>query len=122
MRPQSLDRPLSLRLGRDQRATLEAEAKRLGIPLQELVRQRLDVTNAVMDPINKMRDELIYALRRGQGAGQAFGAGSTGVVDDALLVELVLSFRQILSPTQRRDVQNSIVELGLDPWTGEGAR
>ena len=81
-----------------------------------------------MGPINSLRDELVYALRRGQGtagatgAGQALVAGRGGLVDDALLVELVLSFRQILSPTQRRDVQNGIVELGLDPWTGEGAR
>ncbi|MDP3613769.1 MAG: hypothetical protein Q8R98_18165 [Rubrivivax sp.] len=121
-----LTAPFSIRLWVPQKAALEAEASRLGIPFQQHLRDRLDVTTAVQAPLDTMRKELAYALgklRPGAGGGAPGSASpaSGGVVTDALFVELALAMRQVLNPTQLRSIQNEIVELGLTPWsTGEG--
>lgn len=119
MRPRTLSEPIGLRLGTQQRALLEAEAKRLCIPLQELIRQRLDVTAAVQGPLETLRDEIVYALGKAdRSPGPGRPSVGSGLVTDALLIEVCLALRQILSPGQLHEVRRSIVRLGLEPWTG----
>lgn len=120
MRSKTLTDPFTVRLEVAQKQSLEAEAKRLCIPFQELLRQRLDITAAVQGPLDTMRSELVYALGQRERAGAGVAAsGPSGIVTDALLVELVLAMRQVLSPAQRRDVKNDVISLGLEPWTGQ---
>lgn len=120
MAPKTLSTPVPLRLEPDQKALLEAEAQRLNIPLQQLIRDRLTVQAAAIGAVETLRREVVYALGRTPSAGPANRPAPSGLVTDALMIELLLAMRQVLNPTQLRSIQNEIVELGLTPWTGEG--
>lgn len=127
MPPKRLAEPLHLRLDPPIKAALQAEADRRGIHLVDLVRERLDITAAVQGPLDTLRAELSYALGKRERAGAGGSSGgldpdSSTLVDDALFIELVLAVRQLLNPTQRRDVKNDLVSLGLEPWTGQEVR
>lgn len=123
MRSKTLTDPFTVRLEVAQKQALEAEAKRLCIPFQELLRQRLDITAAVQGPLDAMRSELTYALgKRERDGGAANSVGASGLVNDALIIEMVLAMRLMLSPAQLHDLRRSIGELGLEPWTAEGVR
>jgi hypothetical protein len=124
MRPKRLTNVISLRLSPKIRERLEGEADFCGLSLAEFIRKRLDDTYAAVGIIKEIRDELLYYLGRKSISGDSEGAriGASGLVDDALLIELVLGMRQILSIQQLRDVKMSVAGLGLEPWTAEDVR
>lgn len=124
MRPKRLTNVISLRLSPKIRERLEGEADFCGLSLAEFIRKRLDDTYAAVGIIKEIRDELLYYLGRKSISGDSEAAriGASGLVDDALLIELVLGMRQILSIQQLRDVKMSVAGLGLEPWTAEDVR
>lgn len=123
MAPKSLAPPIPFRMELEQKALLEAEAQRLGIPLQQLLRERLSIQAAVLGPVETLRKEMLYAIARRASAPSATDVQApSGLVTDALFIEVLLALRQVMNPSQLRSIQNEIIELGLTPWTTRESR
>lgn len=114
MRRKQLSDVMTIRLPYGIRSDLQAEANYRGTSVAELIRQRLDSATATIAIARDIRAELQYFIQRGLG-GQAESDRSNS---DALLAEVLLILRQIVSPAQMRSIQNEVHELGFEIWTG----
>ena len=107
--------PIQLRLEPQKRNELEAIAASRGIPLSELIRERLDQMATTLASITSLRLALAVDEKRAPQPEKPPEAFPVEI--EAMLAEILLTLRETTPDAKRRYVQLQLRQMSLPTWS-----
>lgn len=112
--------PTTVRFSEEFQLELMAAAGRKGVPVSELVRERLEFVGPLQEALEGLRQDIAF-IPRGQSAGpaQAPATAPEATPESAVQIETLMLLRSIAGPQRLREVHAELSRQGYRLWRGK---